>query len=299
MNPIENLIQQFLDYKFNIENGSSKTYIAYKQDLQSQFSPYMTSRGNTLIEELSRTDVESFLVTIRQRSESGSVANMNRKLATIKSFLSYLEERGISFDKGIKNIKSAKNHTKTISYLTENELHHLIHTVETTATPYYLRRDLAILILFLSTGIRVSELLNLKIGDIEFHSKNLNFINIIRKGGNHDRLPINEKAVTSLKSYIVKRAPATPASHLFVSRTNTQLDANSIYYLVKHYLHRANIKKQKQGPHILRHTVGVSLRRKGVDLVTIQRLLGHKKLETTGIYLHVEAQDLVKAVELL
>ena len=68
---------------------------------------------------------------------------------------------------------------------------------------------------------------------------------------------------------------------------------------VKHYLQEAEISKKKWGPHILRHTVGVSLRRRGIDIATIQNLLGHKKLETTAIYLNVEPQDLEKAVQLL
>jgi site-specific recombinase XerD len=74
---------------------------------------------------------------------------------------------------------------------------------------------------------------------------------------------------------------------------------NSIYYLVRGYLTKAGIRKKKMGPHVLRHTVGVSLLKNGVDLVTIQKILGHKRLDTTSIYLHVEPEDIERAVKLI
>lgn len=99
--------------------------------------------------------------------------------------------------------------------------------------------------------------------------------------------------------YLSKKENLDVSNFVFLSKNNRQLEANSVYHLVKHYLQEAGIEKNKMGPHLLRHTVGVSLRRKGVDLATIQHLLGHTKLETTGIYLNVESQDLEKAVQLL
>lgn len=223
---------------------------------------------------------------------------MNRKLATIKSFFVFLHQKGIQYNP-VSDIKAPKNHAKTISYLTDEERERLLVSIATTATPYYRVRDLTIIKLFLGTGIRVSELINLKIQDLELRTKEKSYIHIKRKGGNEMRIPINPKLVYAIKNYITSRTDTSSTSHLFLSRNNKKIEANSIYYLVKHYLKEAGIEKKKWGPHILRHTVGVSLRRQGIDIATIQHLLGHKKLETTAIYLNVESQDLEKAVQLL
>ena len=298
-NVISNLFKNFLNFKRDVENRSPKTYRAYRQDLINSFLPFLVKRNRTNVSEITRQDVEDFLVFIIKRSKTGSVANRNRKLATIKSLLEFLQSRNISYDQTINDIKSSKGNTKTISYLTEEEQERLLTTVEKVATPVYKIRDLAIIKLFLGSGIRVSELTNLRLSDIELHTKGSSYIHIKRKGGNEAQLPINSKTAYAIKTYIAKRKNTDSVPYFFLSKNNNQMEANSIYYLVKHYLHDAGIEKKKHGPHILRHTVGVSLRRQGIDIATIQHLLGHKKLETTAIYLNVESQDLEKAVRLL
>ena len=297
-NSISNYINEFLQYKSNVENLRPRSFEAYEHDLQSSFLPFLSKRAITSISEIKEIDVEEFLTFIKQRSKSGSVSNRNRKLASIQSFYTFLQKRGIA-QNIITEIKPLKNHAKVISYLTDSEKDHLLETVENSSTPFYKFRDIAIFKLFLCTGIRVSELTNLQIQDIELHSKGMSYIHINRKGGNEVQLPINSKAVYAIKMYLAKRKDVSPASPAFTSKNNKKLEPNSVYHLVKHYLQEAEISKKKWGPHILRHTVGVSLRRRGIDIATIQNLLGHKKLETTAIYLNVEPQDLEKAVQLL
>lgn len=297
-NSIKYHVQAFLDYKRDVENKSFRTYEAYQHDLIDRFLPFLAKRKKTLISEITQQDVEEFLVSIKLESKTGSVANRNRKLATIKSFFSYLQKKGFINENRVDDIKAPKNHTKTISYLTEEEKEQLLNTVEATATPFYKLRDIAILKFFLGTGMRVSELINLRLQDLEFHTKQASYIRIKRKGGNEVRLPINSKLVYVAKMYLAKREDNLDG-FVFLSKNNKKMEANGIYHLVKHYLEDAGIEKNKWGPHILRHTVGVSLRRQGVDIATIQHLLGHTKLETTAIYLNVEAEDLERAVQLL
>lgn len=296
---ISSLFNDFLEYKRNLENKRLKTQKAYRHDLIGKLLPFLSERNITDISDLTSQDIEGFLVFIMSSSKTGSTSNRNRKLATIKSLLNFLQNRNIPFDENIRKIKNATGNSKPITYLSEEEKECLLKVVEVEGTPFYKTRDIAILKLFLSTGIRVSELVNLKIQDIEFHSKGTNYIYISRKGGNEALLPINNKCVYAIKAYLAKRKNIDTLPYVFLSKNNKQLDTNSVYSLVKHYLNEAGIHKRKWGPHILRHTVGVSLRRKGVDIATIQNLLGHKKLETTAIYLNVEPQDLEKAVQLL
>ena len=297
-NNISSLINDFLIHKRDVENKRPKTCLAYKHDLKNTLLPFLSSQNIYNISEVTQQDIERFLVYILNGSKTRSPANRNRKLATIQSFLEYLQSLNIPYDSSIHKIKAVKNYTKTITYLTEDEKEHLLEAVDNKATPHYKNRDLAILTLFLNTGIRVSELINLQINDVQIHVKGESFIRIKRKGGNEAQLPIHSEALKALQIYLSKRS-AVNDSYIFLSRNNKHLEANSVYSLVKHYLNEAGIEKRKMGPHVLRHTFGVSLRRRGIDIATIQQLLGHKKLETTSIYLNVESQDLVKAVQSL
>lgn len=296
---LHNQIIEFLSYKSDLENASSKTKLAYLHDLMSKFLPFLEKRHILDAASVSQKEIEDFLLEVKNGSKNGSTSNMNRKLACIKSFFGFLQKRNRVKNNPAADIKSPKNHTTAISYLSEDEQIKLITAVKETATPYYRSRDLAILKLFLGTGIRVSELVNLKIKDIEFRTKGTGYIRIKRKGGDENLIPVNLKVLFAIKTYLDKRDNLKPEEFVFLSKNNQQMRQNTIYHLVKHYLQSAGIEKRKWGPHILRHTVGVTLRRKGVDIATIQHLLGHKKLETTSIYLNVESQDLEKAVQLL
>lgn len=295
---IANYIHDFLHYKANVENLATRSYEAYEHDLLNSFLPFLNSRSIHDITQITQRDIEDYLTQVKISSKTGSVANRNRKLASIQSMFVFLQKREIT-QNVVMDIKPLKTHAKIISYLTESEKEHLEHTVENKATPFYKARDIAIFKLFLCTGIRVSELTNLRIQDLELHSKGISYIHVRRKGGNEVQLPINNKAAYAIKMYLAKRKDTNATAPVFVSKNNNPLEPNSVYHLVKHYLREASISKKKWGPHILRHTVGVSLRRRGVDIATIQNLLGHKKLETTAIYLNVEPQDLEKAVQLL
>ncbi len=297
-NSITNHIKEFLHYKANVENLAVKSFDAYEHDLLNSFLPFLNSKKILDITKVTQLDIEEYLTQVKISSKTGSVANRNRKLASIQSLYVFLHKRAIT-QNVVMDIKPLKTHAKIISYLTEDEKQHLIQTVENLATPFYKTRDIAIFKLFLCTGIRVSELTNLKIPDLELHSKGISYIHVRRKGGNEVQLPINNKTAYAIRIYLSKQKRTNLTAPVFVSKNNNPLEANSVYHLVKHYLKKAGITKKKWGPHILRHTVGVSLRRQGVDIATIQNLLGHKKLETTAIYLNVEPQDLERAVQLL
>ncbi|KKS96366.1 MAG: tyrosine recombinase XerD subunit, integrase/recombinase XerD [Candidatus Gottesmanbacteria bacterium GW2011_GWA2_43_14] len=298
-NSLHNQIVEFLSYKYDLENASSKTKLAYLHDLLGKFLPFLEKRSIFDASAITQKDIEDFLLEVKNHSKNGSTANMNRKLACIKSFFNFLLKRNKVKNNPASEIKSPKNHSTAISYLSEDEQVRLITTVKETATPFYRDRDLAILKLFLGTGIRVSELINLKVKEIEFRTKGTGYIRVKRKGGDENLVPVNLKVLFAIKTYLGKRQELKPEQYVFLSKNLQQMRQNTVYYLVKHYLHAAGIEKKKWGPHILRHTVGVTLRRRGVDIATIQHLLGHRKLETTSVYLNVESQDLEKAVQLL
>lgn len=291
---LEKMEFEFINYMYGIVRLSEKTVKAYKFDLK-YFVEFMLKNGKANVFEIQKEDIEAFLATI-PHSKSGSMANYNRKVFSLRSFFKFLERRGLK-DNPTNEFKPTKDHIRQISYLSEVERQELIEAVQRTATRFYKLRDLAIISLFLNVGIRVSELTGLEIKDIDLRDEGVSYIKVNRKGGSQDRLPISQQVAVRIKAYLAKRGSSSESS-LFLGRRGTVIRSNTVYHLVRMYLRRAGIKKEKMGPHILRHTVGVSLLRKGVDLVTIQRILGHKKLDTTSIYLHIEPEDIERAVEL-
>lgn len=291
---LEEMVKQFLNYLNGVARFSDRTVLAYRYDLSSLVR-FMKNTGIKDVAEIQRSDIEAFLAHI-PHSDTGSVANYNRRLSSLRSFFKFLIRHGLE-NNPTEEFLPTKNHVRQISYLNENERVNLMDTIKNQATPFYRNRDLAIISLFLTTGMRVSELTNLKINDIDFKNERDSYLVVRRKGGSEDRLPIPELVANRIKKYLQKRK--VNSEEVFLSKRGESLKPNSVYYMVRKYLRKAGIQKKKMGPHILRHTVAVSLLKRKVDLMTISRLLGHRRLDTTAVYLHIEPQDIENAVNLI
>jgi integrase/recombinase XerC len=215
-----------------------------------------------------------------------------RKLSCFKSFFRFLTRENIINANPTDGIEMPKLPQKEPNFLSEGEYKQLIEAVKRYATPFYKERDLSIIYLFLGAGLRVSELIGIKINDINFKDQ---LIKIHRKGNKEQVMPINSLVSTFLKKYSTNR-PKVNYDSFFISRKGRPLQANSVYHLVKKYLLLADIHKDKMGCHILRHTFCTQLLNRGVNLIAIQELAGHKNLETTRKYLHINSIDLRNAV---
>jgi site-specific recombinase XerD len=155
-------------------------------------------------------------------------------------------------------------------------------------------RDRALLILLYGTGIRASECAGLREGDVDLGAS---VIRVTGKGGHQRALPLPAPVVKVLEQYRQARGRSLPAAPFFVSRQGRGLSRNAIYERVRTHAQRAKIDKVVS-PHRLRHTFATHLIRKGVQLVTVRDLLGHRCLSSTQIYLHTTAADLRRAAEL-
>jgi len=287
------LLEQFLHY-VSVERGfSPRTIEAYKYDL-NKFVGFLEATNKTRIKSVSRDDVRKF---ISQCAKTNGAVTYARKLSSIKSFFKYLKRDGVLSDNPAADIETPKLPQKEPSYLTQEEYQKLLLTVRYTADPYYLARDSAIVITFLGTGVRLSELVGLTLNSVNLQPSQES-IRVQGKGNKERIIPLNEEVITALRKYIQGR-PEVETNHLFVSRLGNGLCAGSVYHLIKRYLKETGIKKEKIGVHTLRHTFGASLLNSGANLVVIQELLGHKKLETTRKYLHINNIDLRNAVEKL
>jgi site-specific recombinase XerD len=152
-------------------------------------------------------------------------------------------------------------------------------------------------VLLLGTGVRLSELVGLTLDRVNLEHSGRS-IKVRGKGNKERIIPLTDEVVATLEQYL-KIRPDVSSSHLFISRLGDELHARSVYGLVKKYLKATGIKKMKMAVHSLRHTFGTSLMNSGVNIVVIQELLGHKKIETTRRYLHINSADLRNAVDKL
>ena len=295
---MEQAISEFENYLL-IQKGYSKlTVCAYRNDLM-RFNKYLVKNRHASQIELVNTqqiyDFLSYLAYPNDNNKPNSAITRARKLASIRSFFNYL----LKFQKVNSNpcsvIEVPTVAQKEPEYLSENEYLKLLQIIDEQATPFYKERDLAIITLFLCTGIRVSELTGLLLKNLNLEQMH---IKVRRKGNKEQTIPLNEAAKISIKKYLEVR-PICSYDNLFISRKRLPVKPNTVYYIVQKYLLMAGIKKSKQGPHVLRHTCFTSLLSKNVNPVIIQQLAGHNSFDTTRRYLHLNNKQVREAVNLL
>ena len=285
-------LEHYINYIATERGFSPRTVAAYRHDL-SKFLGFIAEREQAITKESIR-DFLSFLAgTGFKKPNSG--ATRSRKLSSIKSFCKFLAKEGFLDANPALEIEAPKIAQKEPGYLTEEEYECLIAAVKAFATPYYYRRDLAIIRLFLGTGMRLAELAELTTHTVSIKEQNAR---VCGKGNRERILPFNDEVASVLADYLETR-PTVSTSCFFISRKKTALSKGSIYKLIKRYLRLAGIDKEHVAVHSLRHSFGASLLRKGINLVVIQELLGHKSLETTRRYLHINDADLREAVNRL
>lgn len=227
-----------------------------------------------------------------------SVISRARKLASIRSFFSYLRKRKYIDENPALDIELPHLPEKEAEYLNVNEYQHLLHVIRDVASPFYKDRDLAIFSLFLATGIRVSELVGLKLEHVDLGTQ---LIKVRRKGNREQSVPLNDEITIILKQYI-KNRPDVDCEYVFISKKKSGIQANTLYCLSKKYLKLAGIKKNKHGLHLYRHTFLSTLLANNVHPVFLQTLSGHKSFQSTSRYLHVQSsqtRDAVSKISLL
>jgi len=174
-------------------------------------------------------------------------------------------------------------------------VHRLLKTMARKAKPQVKERDMAIAVLLLHTGLRVSELTNLKLSNVDLERSQ---IKITRKGDKEQYLRLNGEAVSALVNYLHNR-PQAQNGRFFVGTNGQNLGRTCVYEVVRRYLKLAGINKDKQGPHLLRHTFCTRLHQKGVSPFVIKELAGHKSLNTTMRYIRVENKEQAEALDKL
>ena len=218
-----------------------------------------------------------------------------RSISAIKSFFNYLIFEGYIKESPISNIEAPKQEKKLPVVLTENEIKNLINSIDLNHD--FGQRNKTIIEILYGTGIRVSELVNLKLSNIFFKE---NIIKVIGKGNKERFVPLGEIASNEMKIYINDRnqlkIDSKSSDILFLNRYGRRLTRSMIFKIISDASKRIGLDK-KISPHTLRHSFATHLIKNGADLRTIQLILGHESITTTEIYTHLDTLHLEEVLK--
>ena len=282
------LIDQYCN-NISFKKGLSKnTTLAYKSDLKI-FLIWLEDRKKK-ISNIDRIEINNYLA---YRLDNGtSLSTIQRIITCIKSFYSFLFENNIIENNPAQLIENPKKRRKLPTIITENEVMKLLESPDVKTSKGL--RDKCILELLYSSGLRISELLNIKINEI---SKEKNFLKIKGKGNKERLVPIGSSAmnllIVYLDTYRLNIKISNNIDILFVNENGSIISRQACWEMIQKYASISLINK-KISPHNLRHAFATHLLNNGADLRTVQMLLGHASLSTTQIYTHIAKERLVK-----
>jgi integrase/recombinase XerD len=271
-----------------VEKGlSSNTVSAYRRDLV-KFDEF-TRKRKLRLEEVSRDDLVDFLAGLyRQKLDSKSVA---RHLVTLRNFFRFAQIQDLIPEDPSVNLESPKIHRALPGYLRLEEIEHLL-TQPDAKTPLGLR-DRAMFEVLYSTGLRVSELIGLRVTDLD---TKVGCVRCIGKGDKERIVPVGKKALAIVEKYLHDSRPkllgkvaASPT--LFVNRRGAPLSRVGVWKILSAYGRQAGMRVALT-PHMLRHSFATHLLERGADLRSVQLMLGHADISTTQIYTHVVEERL-------
>ena len=285
-----NLIEKYIEFIFAQKNLAKNTVISYKNDL-SEFARFI---GHNDFLDLT---INQFKGYVSHLSKNFSPSSHCRKLSSVKNFFLYLYDLKLVNNTPMDFIDFPKLPKKIPKFLSESEVNILIEKSYEDHSFRGLRRTLLIEILY-ATGIRVSELVSIRLGDI---TDNYSSIIIKGKGGKQRIVPLFGKVISVLKKYIdFLNKLKEQSNNLFLFPSNSKfghLTRNRFFQILKDLGEEINLDLKRISPHVLRHSFASHLLSRGVDLRIIQESLGHKDISTTQIYTHIQASKLRKILE--
>ncbi len=277
---IEKEIYDYMNYLIIERQLSNNTIDAYKRDLYSFFN--YAKKG---YKSVTKTDIINYISSLDIDPKS-----INRHIVTLKNYFNFLEKNSMINTNPCEDITGLKTKKSIPRVLSEEDINKLLDIDPKNAFEY---RNKAMLELMYSSGLRVSELLNLNVNDIDF---DLNIVRIFGKGSKERIMPINEIATSYLYEYInIYRKTLLKNKVndiLFLNSRGEKLSRQGFFKILKEIARDKGIKKELS-PHTLRHSFATHLLNHGADLRSIQTMLGHENIETTQIYTHV-SNTLVK-----
>jgi tyrosine recombinase XerC len=290
---MEQVIRQFLEYLEVERNYSSNTITSYETDLTALLN-FLRSEGITDVRDIHKETLRAFLGNLLDKGFSNRSAA--RKIATLRSFFKYLRRQKLVDGNPALVLITPRTDKHLPTFLDEQTAAALMNAPDKTAANG--KRDAAILELFYSTGIRLSELIGLNISDLQPHER---VIKVFGKGRKQRILPVGEKALHAIDEYLKTRddlykKTSSVAVPLFLTTGGKRMYPQAVGLLVGKYIRQVS-EVEKQSPHVLRHSFATHLLNRGADLRAVKELLGHESLSTTQVYTHVSAVRMKKVYE--
>ena len=266
-----------------IEKGLSKNTVkAYETDIKG-FIKWINKNNKQSLLNIKESSVNryiSYLFSLKLKSSS-----VNRKISSLKSFYLFLLKKKLIRYSPFSEVISPKQEKYLPASMSESEVEKLLNSPD--ASKEIEQRDKAMIEMLYATGMRISELVNLKITDIDM---NRSVIKVMGKGSKERLIPFGESASEALFNYLKIRKDSS-SKEVFISNRGKKITRVAFWQRIKVYLLRENLKISIS-PHTLRHAFATHLLNRGADLRSVQLLLGHSDLSTTQIYTHIAKQRL-------
>lgn len=306
------IVDDWINYLESIKENSSNTIRSYENDVISflQFIKYKFALVDCSISEISEIEIRDIkettiaeigirdliaYISYTDKHLNNSPSTRSRKLSSLRNFFDYLYKIiGVITSNPMSLIDGPKIPKRIPNYLELEEVKRLLTAVLENEDEFYRLRDYAIIMLFLNTGLRLSELVNMELDHLDKNET----VRIIGKGNKERIIYFNSSVSDSLKQYLEIR-PDGDAKNVFTNKSGNQFLGNrGIQYMLNKYLKKCGLGG-KYSPHSLRHTAATLLYQYGnVDIRTLQVILGHESVSTTQIYTHVNSSQIKEAVNL-
>lgn len=283
---MEQLLSKFLDYLTYEKKYSSLTISNYKRDIE-YFFLFLRDKKITNIKNVKYQDIRTYLIYLHNHQYSKKT--VSRYISSLRTFFKYLYGEGDVPSNPMILVSNPKLDKRLPVFLYTNDLEQLLNSPN--LDNIYGIRDSLILELLYSTGIRVSELVNIKLKNINFSDKQ---IKILGKGNKERYVLYGEVCSKKINNYLNNSREIFDiknSDYLLLGKNGTKLTTRFIEILIKKYQQQANIKV-KVTPHTLRHTFATHLLDGGADLKTVQELMGHESLSSTQVYTHITSERL-------
>ena len=275
-------IQSFLDYLKFEKRYSPHTIISYQTDIVAFFIYLNMNYDEIQLSGIKSAFIRSWLAELKDKKLSSR--SINRKISTLRSFFKYHLKRGVITVIPTTNLISPKISRRLPVFLKESETKQVLETLNNSTEDWKTLNSRMLITLFYATGMRVSELINLKEKQLDTGRSH---IRVLGKGNKERLIPISKEVIIAIQRYLQlkKKTFESPEDFLLVSEKGKKMYAKYAWLLVNKYLGQVS-SLDKKSPHVLRHTFATHLMNNGAELNAVKELLGHSSLASTQVYTH-------------
>ena len=273
------IIDEFIE-SLKAKQASNNTIVSYERDIM-KFSNYFEEKGKKIF-DLTRDDMLEYIDYLK--SEGKSNPTISRSIASVKRLYKYLLSKNLVEDNIVENIESPKVDRKDLMILTQDEIEKLLEQPDLSELKG--QRDKAMLEVLYSTGIRVTELISLKLEDVNLTNGYIK----VKKKNSERHIPLGNLSLKCLKEYINKVRPLLIRTEeektLFINTNGQKMTRQGYWKILKQYKEQAKIDKDIT-PHSIRHSFAVHMLQNGAEIKTVQELLGHTDIASTMMYTQI------------